>query len=156
MTENIILTSDLITLRENLAKRSIVLATGCFDILHIGHLHFLKDAAMQGDVLVVGVNSDRSVKMIKGPTRPIALQGERVSLIASFRFVAYAFVYDNIVADDCILNLKPDVFVAGEESIHVYPSESATAKKVGARIHIVRRIIAPSTTSIIKNLSAKA
>lgn len=155
MTENIILMSDLITLRDNLPEKKIVLATGCFDILHIGHLHFLKNAAMQGDILVVGVNSDRSVNMIKGPTRPIAPQDERVLMVASFRFVNYAFICDDIVADDCILSLKPEVFVAGEESIRVYPSESATAKQVGARIHIVRHITAPSTTSIIKNLSEK-
>ena len=149
---NIISVSDLVTLRERLLGQTIVLATGCFDILHVGHLYFLRDASTQGDVLIVGVNSDRAVKLIKGFGRPIVKQDERAELIAAFRCVDYVFIYDDTVVDDYIIRLKPDIFAIGEESITAYPSESAAAKLVGAKVHSVARIQSASTTSIVKNI----
>lgn len=151
-SQNVITMSELVALRKRLSTKTIVLGTGCFDILHIGHLYFLRDAAMQGDVLVVGVNSDRSVKAIKGPHRPIVGQDERAELVAAFRCVDYVFICDDTVADDCIYSLKPNVFAIGEESIKAYPSESAASKRVGARVHVVTRTPSPSTTSIVTNI----
>lgn len=153
--ENIISVSDLVTLRERLSGQTIVLATGCFDILHVGHLYFLRDASMQGDVLVVGVNSDRAVKMIKGLHRPIIEQDQRAELIAAIRCVDYVFIYDDMVADDYIIRLKPDVFAIGEENVRAYPSESAAARQVGTRVHVVTRIPSASTTSIVTNMQKK-
>lgn len=153
--ENIISVSDLVLLRERLSGQIIVLATGCFDILHVGHVYFLRDASMQGDVLVVGVNSDRAVRSIKGLERPVVEQDERAELIAAFRCVDYVFIYDDIVADDYIIRLKPDVFAIGEESVKGYPSESTTAKEIGARVHVVTRIPTSSTTSILTDIQRK-
>lgn len=150
--QRIILVSDLSVLRGRLRRRTLVLATGCFDILHVGHLHFLKNAAAQGDALVVGVNSDRSIKMIKGEDRPIIGQNERAELLAAMRCVDYVFVFDNIAADECILSLEPDVFVVGEHSVQAYPSESKAAEQVGARVHVVLRIPSSSTTSIVTEI----
>lgn len=148
-SDNIIPVSDLAALRKRLSEKVIVLATGCFDILHVGHLHFLRDASKQGDFLIVGVNSDRSIKLIKGPERPIICQDERAELVAAFRCVDYVFVYDDIVADDCILRLRPNVFAIGEESVKIYPSEPAIANQIGAKVHVVIRIQSASTSSIL-------
>ncbi len=150
--ENIISISDLVALRERLSGRIIVLATGCFDILHVGHLHFLRESCAQGEVLVIGINSDRSIKMIKGINRPIIAQEKRAEMVAALRYVSYVFIYDDTVADDCIRRLRPDVFVLGEESVETYPSEPATAKQVGARIYVVARVPSASTTSITADI----
>lgn len=151
---NIIPVSELASLREQLSGQSIVLATGCFDILHIGHLRFLQLASQQGDILVVGVNSDSSIKIIKGRDRPIVNQVERIELIAAFRCVDFVFLHEDAVADEYIKTLRPQVFVIGEESVSLYPSETIAAKGVGARIYVINRIPAMSTTSILANLKS--
>jgi rfaE bifunctional protein nucleotidyltransferase chain/domain len=145
--------SDLGSLRERFPGRSIVLGTGCFDLLHTGHLYFLQEASRQGDVLVVGLNSDAAVRAIKGANRPILKETERVALVAAFRCVEMAFIFDDTVADESILSLRPDVFVIGEESVDDYPSELSSARSVGARVHIVKRVPGTSTTSIVVSLN---
>lgn len=152
LSENIISVSDLPALRSHLEEQTIVLATGCFDILHSGHLYFLSDASKQGDILVVGLNSDHSIKMIKGNHRPIVGQNERATLVAAIRYVDYVFIFTDTMADKYIYNLKPNVFAIGHESVKAYPSESIAAKQVGARVHIVTRIPSESTTSIVTSI----
>lgn len=151
-SKNIISFSDLGLLRSQLSEKTVVLGTGCFDLLHVGHLYFLKEARKQGDVLVVGINSDQAVRTIKGPNRPIFSQEERAELIAAFRYVDYVFIYNNVLANDCILNLKPNVYIIGEDSVEAYPSELATAKNCGSNIYVVKRIPSISTTSIVTNI----
>lgn len=152
---NIVSGFDLPLMRQQLSHQTIVLATGCFDILHGGHLYFLREASAQGNVLVVGVNSDRSIKLMKGPHRPIVGQDERAELIAALRIVNFVFIFDNTVADEYIINLKPDVFAIGEESVRIFPSESIAAIKVGARVHVVTRIPSASTSSIVTKMQKK-
>lgn len=149
---NIIAASELNVLREHLSGRVVVLATGCFDILHVGHIYFLKEARAQGDVLVVGINSDRAVKLIKGQERPIVGQNDRATILAAFRDVNYVFIFDDTVADDSITRLRPNVFAIGEESVKAYPSESIAAEAIGARVHHISRLPAPSTTSIMADI----
>lgn len=148
LNNHIITAGDLASLRGRFPGQTIVLGTGCFDLLHAGHLFFLEEARKLGDVLVAGINSDRAVRTIKGPSRPILKQEERVALVAAFRCVDLAFIFDSTVADDSISSLKPDVFVIGEESVSLYPSELASARAVGARVHVVSRVEGTSTTSI--------
>jgi rfaE bifunctional protein nucleotidyltransferase chain/domain len=143
---------DLERLSSQLADLTVVLGTGCFDILHIGHLYFLEEARKQGDVLIVGINSDDSVRAIKGAERPIIRQEHRAELIAAFRCVGYTFVYDDTAADDCIVNLRPNVYVIGEESVDAYPGELSAALAVGARVHVVKRIPSFSTTAVVANI----
>jgi len=143
---------DLGRLRTDLPGKKIVLGTGCFDLLHVGHLYFLQEAGRQGDVLIVGLNSDAAIKAIKGPDRPIFKQEERVELIAAFECVDMAFIFDDVVADSSISALKPDVFVIGEESVEAYPSELSSAHSAAARVQIVTRIPSVSTTSVLANL----
>jgi len=150
--ENVIDSHDLDRLREHFAEKVIVLGTGCFDILHLGHLHFLQEARQQGDILVVGVNSDDSIKKMKGTCRPVVGETERAALLAAFRCVDYVFIYDHVVVDDWMLALKPNVFAIGEESVSKCPSESATAEQVNARIHVIQRVPSASTTLIVSNI----
>lgn len=148
----IISVEDLPSLRKKFKNKSIVLGTGCFDIVHLGHIYFLEEASKQGDILVVGINSDRSVRILKGQNRPIFDEDQRSRLIAAFRCVDFVFVYDDVTAKDYILSLKPDVFAMGEESVDIYPDEQEAAKKVNARLHIIARRSFPSTTSIVNKI----
>jgi D-glycero-beta-D-manno-heptose 1-phosphate adenylyltransferase len=152
---NIIMIPELGALRSSLRGEKIVLGTGCFDLLHVGHLYFLWEARRQGDILIVGVNSDNAVTTLKGPGRPIIKQEQRVTLLAALRYVDRVFIYDDVVADDCILKLKPDVFAMGEESFKAYPSEVAAADSIGARIHTVTRVPELSTSFVVAEVLNK-
>lgn len=143
---------DLSSMRQFFKNKIIVLATGCFDILHVGHLYFLKRASEQGDILIVGINSDKSIKIMKGRNRPIVKQSERAQLIAAFDCVDYVFVYDDTSAKDYILSLRPHVFVMGEDSVNKYPDECEATKKIGARLYVIKRMPFSSTTSIVTKI----
>lgn len=140
---------DLESLGADLTGRTVALGTGCFDIIHVGHVYFLEQAAAQAEVLVVGVNSDRSVRAIKGDRRPIVGELERAAMLAAMRCVDHVVIYDDVVADSCIRVLRPQVYVTGAESVSGYPSEMEAAGGVGARIHVVDRLPEHSTTSIL-------
>lgn len=146
------------TVRARLAgdRRRIVLGTGCFDLVHVGHLYFLEQASRQGDVLVIGVNGDRSVRTIKGPLRPIIGETGRATLVAALRCVDHVFVYDDTVADAHIRAMRPHVFVTGADSIAGYPSELAAARDVGARVHVIERLPDHSTTSVVDEVHRRA
>lgn len=95
------------------ADRKIVFTNGCFDIVHIGHLATLRGARALGDFLVVGLNSDASIKRLKGPERPIVPQNERKELLESLRFVDAVFVFDEDTPYELIKAVKPDILVKG-------------------------------------------
>ncbi len=98
---------------ERRAGRSIVFTNGCFDILHAGHVDYLTAAAGLGDLLVVGVNSDASVRCLKGENRPIVPEQERASLIAALRAVAHVALFDEETPYELIAAIEPDVLVKG-------------------------------------------
>jgi rfaE bifunctional protein nucleotidyltransferase chain/domain len=101
------------TLRR-LGKR-VVFTNGVFDILHPGHVRYLKAARQEGDALIVGVNSDRSVRAIKGPARPITPELERAEILAALECVDAAIVFDQDTPADIIIALQPDVLVKGAD-----------------------------------------
>jgi rfaE bifunctional protein nucleotidyltransferase chain/domain len=142
---------SLDAIRSDLAGQSgrVVLGTGCFDIMHVGHLYFLEQASKQGDVLVVGVNSDASVRELKGPTRPLVSEHDRASMVAALRCVDHVFVYDEAAADEQIRALVPDVYVTGAESVDAYPTELAAARDVGAAICVIDRVPNRSTSLMV-------
>lgn len=140
---------ELCAWRETIGGARLVLGTGCFDIVHVGHLYFLEQASLQGDLLVVGVNSDHSVRSMKGPARPIVTESQRASLIGALRWVDRVFIYDDVSADDQIRALRPDVYVTGEEAVGAYPSELSAAAEAGARVHVINRLAEHSTTSMV-------
>ena len=141
--------ADLPALRKHCGGQEIALASGCFDLIHKGHLHFLKEAARQGDVLVVGVNSDESVRLLKGRSRPIICGRDRCAVLSEFACVNYVFEYGELCAGVSIHLLRPDVFVVGSDSVCRFPDEIDAARVVGARVHEITKIGLTSTTTII-------
>ncbi|MDX3025790.1 adenylyltransferase/cytidyltransferase family protein [Streptomyces acidiscabies] len=131
-----------------------VLATGCFDLLHAGHLRYLEQARELGDLLVVGVNSDQSVRDLKGPSRPIVGEHERAALVSALKCVDRVFLYDEPTADRHIRFLRPAVFATARASITAYPSEAECAAAVGAHVHAIDRNTPYSTTRLVDALRA--
>lgn len=98
-------------------KQKVVFTNGCFDMLHVGHLTTLEFAKQQGDVLIVGINSDSSVRQLKGPTRPIIPQEERARMIKALRCVDQVIVFDELTVERLLREVKPDVYVRGGTSV---------------------------------------
>lgn len=103
---------ELQTLRASIPKK-VVFTNGCFDILHVGHARYLKDARVLGDVLVVGLNSDSSVRGLKGPERPIQCESDRAELLANLASVDYVVLFDQETPLELIQKINPDILVKG-------------------------------------------
>jgi D-glycero-beta-D-manno-heptose 1-phosphate adenylyltransferase len=129
-------------LRELLAEHKrtgakIVFANGCFDTLHVGHVRYLEGARREGDLLVVGVNSDSSVCNLKGPGRPILPESARADLVAALRAVDYVVLFSEPNVESLLEFLHPDVHAKGTDySVDTVP-ERATAARIGIRVAIV-------------------
>lgn len=95
--------------------KKLVLANGCFDLLHIGHIRYLKEAKSFGDLLLVAVNSDSSVRKLKGKNRPIVLEKERAAIIAALRFVDYVVVFEESDVCSIIRETQPDIHCKGSD-----------------------------------------
>jgi len=142
-----------LTARLRTAGKRITTVNGSFDLLHVGHLHILKEASRQGDVLIVGLNSDASVKGYKSPDRPILPQDQRAEMLMALRYVDYVHIFDEPVPMAFLEEVRPDVHVNGAE----YGEnciEAATVKRYGGRLHLIDRIPAHSTTDLISALRA--
>jgi D-beta-D-heptose 7-phosphate kinase / D-beta-D-heptose 1-phosphate adenosyltransferase len=135
--------------------KKIVFTNGCFDLFHAGHLESLRHAASLGDVLVVGINSDKSVACIKGDGRPIIPQADRVELVTAFPFVDYAVVFDQDTPLEVIEAVRPDFLVKGEDwkGKKVVGEEIVTSR--GGRVEFVRHVAGVSTTDIINKIRQK-
>ena len=138
---------------ERAAGRTIVLANGCFDLLHVGHVRYLEAAKREGDVLVVALNSDESVRRNKGPGRPLVPESERVEVIAALRCVDYVTVFGEPTADDLIRALRPDVHAKGTEWRADNVPEVATVKAIGARVAICGDAKSHSSSDLAKRLA---
>jgi D-beta-D-heptose 7-phosphate kinase/D-beta-D-heptose 1-phosphate adenosyltransferase len=105
----------LLVLRRTLGRegKRVVFTNGCFDLVHVGHIRFLRDARRCGDVLIVALNSDRSVRELKGPGRPLVPQDERCEIVAALEMVDYVTVFDEPTPRELIQMLLPDVLVKG-------------------------------------------
>ncbi len=95
------------------AGKRVVTTNGCFDILHIGHVRYLSWAKRQGDLLIVGINSDSSVRKLKGPLRPITPEKERVEILAALKAVDAAFIFNESTPERWLAQIKPDIHVKG-------------------------------------------
>lgn len=136
----------------NLKNQKIVFTNGCFDILHRGHVEYLAQAANHGDVLIIGVNTDSSVKRIKGETRPVQDEYARAILLASLNFVTAVVLFDEETPYNLIKRIQPDVLIKGSDySIKdIIGSDIVEAK--GGKVITIDFIEGYSTTSIIKKL----
>jgi D-glycero-beta-D-manno-heptose 1-phosphate adenylyltransferase len=130
----------------------VVFTNGCFDILHLGHIEYLSRAASYGDILIIGLNSDKSVKSIKGPSRPVQDEIARATLLASLQFVNNVVLFDEDTPYELIKKIQPDVLVKGAD----YKPEDIVGydivKAKGGEIITIDYIKGQSTTGIINKL----
>jgi D-beta-D-heptose 7-phosphate kinase / D-beta-D-heptose 1-phosphate adenosyltransferase len=135
-------------------EKRIVFTNGCFDILHVGHLRLLQSARRLGDLLVVGLNSDRSVQRLKGPRRPLVPALERAELLAGLECVDYVTVFDEDTPIESLLALRPHIHVKGGDYRPEALPEAEAARQVGAVIHIVPLVPGKSTTDLVERIVA--
>jgi D-beta-D-heptose 7-phosphate kinase/D-beta-D-heptose 1-phosphate adenosyltransferase len=131
--------------------RRLVTINGSFDLLHCGHLHILSEAKRQGDVLIVGLNSDASVRRYKGPGRPIVPERQRAEMLLALRMVDYVHIFDETDPVALIEAVKPDVHVNGSE-YGFGCIESETVRRTGGTLHLVDRLPGLSTSSLLDTL----
>jgi D-glycero-beta-D-manno-heptose 1-phosphate adenylyltransferase len=130
----------------------IVLANGCFDVLHVGHVRYLAGARELGDVLVVGVNSDRQVTSQKGPGRPIVPAVERAEVLAALEAVDYVTIFDEPTVAELLLALRPDIHAKGTDYTVDTVPERAVVRSYGGRVAIVGDPKDHSTSEILSRL----
>lgn len=135
--------------------KKIVTTNGCFDILHIGHIRYLREAKKLGDVLIVGVNSDKSIKKIKGGNRPIIPENERMEILAALECVDFVFLFDDLNPIKWINKLKPDIHVKGGDYTIDKIIERNAVESYGGKIMLVGKVEGISTTDIIKKIRGK-
>ncbi len=135
--------------RENL---KVVLTNGCFDILHVGHLRTFKEAKSQGDILVVGLNSDQSIRGLKGPTRPIISQDERLELLAALEPIDYVTLFDEATAIRLIELVRPKVYVkGGDYTLDTLPEKDVILRHQ-VEVKFVPLVTGISSTDMIKRI----
>jgi rfaE bifunctional protein nucleotidyltransferase chain/domain len=134
------------------AGKRVVFTNGVFDLLHIGHLRYLNAARAEGDALIVGVNSDRSVRANKGPTRPVTPEGERAEILAALDPVDAVVIFDEDTPAEIVRALQPDVLVKGAD----WPADQIvgrdTVEARGGRVVLVRVEQGYSTTRILERI----
>ena len=130
----------------------IVLANGCFDVLHVGHVRYLAGARELGDVLVVGINSDAQVERLKGAGRPVMPAAERAEIVASLEPVTYVTIFDEPTVEQLLLSLKPDVHAKGTDYTEETVPERAVVRSYGGRVAIVGDPKDHSTSAILTRL----
>lgn len=132
--------------------KKIVFTNGCFDILHVGHTRYLTEAKKQGDILILGLNSDESVRSLKGKERPMIPENERADVIAALESVDYVTIFHELTPLELIEYLKPDIIVKGGDwkEEDVVGRESVT--KWGGRVIIIPEVKGSSTTNIIEKI----
>ncbi len=132
--------------------KTVVFTNGCFDLLHRGHIHTLRQAKSHGDLLIVALNSDRSVKAIKGPNRPILSELDRVELIAAMEMVDYVVVYDEPDPYTLIAAIKPNVLAKGGDWSSDKIIGADIVEQNGGRVAVIPYLQGFSTTEIIERI----
>jgi len=136
--------------------KRIVFTNGCFDILHAGHVKYLQKARSLGDILILGLNSDRSVRKIKGPSRPIVCQKDRVEVIASLDSVDYVVVFGEATPLRLIKAIRPRVLVKGADWKIRSIAGADFVKSYGGRVVAIPLVKGRSTTGLIRRISNTA
>jgi D-beta-D-heptose 7-phosphate kinase/D-beta-D-heptose 1-phosphate adenosyltransferase len=136
--------------------KRIVFTNGCFDLLHAGHVTYLEAARRLGDVLILGLNTDRSIRTLKGPTRPVVQQADRARVLAALESVDALILFDEDTPLELILTLKPDVIVKGDDYSEENVVGGVEAKAWGGRVDLIPVVAGRSTSSIISTLTSIA
>lgn len=131
----------------------IIFTNGCFDILHVGHVRYLKEAKKIGDILVVAINSDSSVRAIKGEKRPLIPEDERAEIVASLKSVDYVTIFHESTPLELIEYLQPHIIVKGGDWREEDVVGQESVKKLGGKVVIVPEIGGASTSGIIEKIT---
>ena len=154
-SHKILTSDDVLTFRKDNANKKIVFTNGCFDILHVGHKRYLQQAATLGDLLIVGVNSDDSVRRLKGPTRPVNSEQDRAEMLSAFGFIDYVVIFDEDTPYELIKKIQPDVLVKGGD----YKPEEGVGRDIvearGGQLELISFVEGKSTTNIINKMKSE-
>jgi rfaE bifunctional protein nucleotidyltransferase chain/domain len=132
--------------------KRVVFANGCFDTLHVGHVRYLQGAKDEGELLVVGVNSDSSVRQLKGPGRPILDEQARAQLVASLRSVDFVILFPDCNVERLLQELHPDVHAKGTDYTAETVPERSVAQRLGIRVAIVGDPKSHSTRDLLESI----
>jgi rfaE bifunctional protein nucleotidyltransferase chain/domain len=132
--------------------RKTVLTNGCYDLLHVGHLHTFRQAKQLGDILVVGINSDRTVRSLKGPDRPLVPEDARAELVAALEPVDFVTIFTESTAVALITALKPAVYVKGGDYRRENLPESEVLRKYGIDCRFIPMVPGFSTTELVRRI----
>ena len=152
--------SDLVEKIQGLRSKNpggkIVFTNGCFDWLHVGHVRYLQEARRQGDILILGVNSDRSVRALKGPTRPVQTENDRAEILAALACVDFVTIFDQDTPYELIKAVQPDILVKGGD----WKIESIVGADLvqsrGGQVLSLTFVEGKSTTKLIEKASLKS
>ena len=129
--------------------KKIVFTNGCFDILHVGHVRYLKEAKALGDILILGLNSDSSVKSLKGSNRPINNEIDRAEVLSALKAIDYVVIFDEKTAENIVGEVKPDIYAkGGDYSIDTLPEAKIVAEHGGKTV-LLQLVDGKSSTNII-------
>jgi rfaE bifunctional protein nucleotidyltransferase chain/domain len=158
VSAQIIPRSELVSLGQRLRSEGqrVSFANGCFDLLHVGHIRYLEGARAEGDVLVVGVNGDRSVAALKGPGRPLLPAEARAELVAALESVDYVIIFDELTAAALLRELRPDVHCKGTDYTEDTVPEREVVKELGGSVRIVGDPKEHSTKDLIRKITRRA
>ena len=136
------------------AGQRLVFTNGCFDLLHAGHVRYLQQARGLGDALAVGLNSDRSVRELKGKGRPVNAEEDRAEVLAALGCVDYVVIFDGKRATDVLSTVRPHVYAKGGDYTpdSLDPEERAALEKAGAEIRILPLVPGRSTTAVLERV----
>jgi rfaE bifunctional protein nucleotidyltransferase chain/domain len=134
-------------------RKKVAFTNGCFDLLHRGHVHVLREARACGDVLIVGINSDESVKQIKGPTRPVLPESDRCELVGAMEMVDFVILFNEPDPYNLIAAIRPDVLVKGGDWNSEKIIGANLVQEAGGRVVVGPYIKGFSTTEIIERIT---
>ena len=148
---------DVVNFCEDLRDKNkkIVFTNGCFDILHVGHVRYLKAAKALGDVLIVGLNTDASVKKLKGDDRPINNEVDRAEVLLALESVDHVVLFGEQTAENLIAEVKPNIYVkGGDYTLDTLP-EAKIVQSYGGRVEFIPMVAGRSTTNVINKITMK-
>ena len=132
--------------------KKIIMTNGCFDILHAGHIYLLSEAKKLGDLLIVALNSDSSVKLNKGSTRPVNVEFDRAYVLSAVENVDYIIIFNEETPEKIICTILPDILVKGSDYKDKYIAGQECLEKIGKKITLIDLIEGKSTTDLINKL----
>jgi len=130
----------------------VVFTNGCFDILHAGHVRYLNEAKKLGDCLIVGLNSDESVRALKGPSRPINIEEDRAEVLSALSAVDYVVVFSDSTAEGLVAEVKPNLYVKGGDYDLKDLPEATIVARYGGKTVLIPEVIGKSSSNIIKKI----